>query len=65
MDAQITSEIHEIIEEGRFYGMQTFESSLLRLVQNEMVSVENALDAASNPHDMSLLLQQAGIGVPA
>jgi twitching motility protein PilT len=65
MDPQITSEIHEIIEEGKFYGMQTFESSLLRLVQNELVSVENALDAASNPHDLGLLLQQAGIVVPA
>ena len=65
MDPLITSEIREIIEEGKFYGMQTFESSLLRLVQNELVSVENALDAASNPHDMSLLLQQAGISVPA
>jgi twitching motility protein PilT len=65
MDPQLTSEIREIIEEGRFYGMQTFESSLLRLVQNELVSVENALDAASNPHDLGLLLQQAGIGVPA
>jgi len=65
MDSNTTAEIREIIAEGEFYGMQTFESSLLELVQKGLVSVANALDAATNPHDMSLRLQQAGLAVGA
>jgi twitching motility protein PilT len=65
MDATATAEIREIIAEGEFYGMQTFESSLLELVQKGLVSVEDALDTASNPHDMNLRLQQAGLAVGA
>jgi twitching motility protein PilT len=65
MDSNITSEIREIIAEGEFYGMQTFETSLLELVQKGLVSVEDALDTASNPHDMNLRLQQAGLVVGA
>src|SRR5438552_549951 len=65
MDSNTTAEIREIIAEGEFYGMQTFESSLLELVQKGLVSVENALDTASNPHDMNLRLQQAGLAVGA
>jgi twitching motility protein PilT len=58
-----TSEIHEIIEEGEFYGMQTFDQSLLQLVVDGMVSVQDALDASSKPHDFTLMLEQAGIAV--
>ena len=45
--------------------MQTFEASLLGLVRKGLVSTEDALEAASNPHDLGLLLQQAGITVGA
>jgi twitching motility protein PilT len=63
MDSLTTGEIHQIIAEGGFYGMQTFETSLLELVRLGLVSIEDALEAASNPHDMHLLLQQAGLAV--
>jgi twitching motility protein PilT len=65
MDANTTGEIREIIADGEFYGMQTFESSLLDLVQRGLVSIEDALEASSNPHDMNLRLQQAGLAVGA
>jgi twitching motility protein PilT len=65
MSPETTEEIHEIIDEGGFYGMQTFETSLLHLVQRGLVSIEDALEAASNSHDMNLLLQQAGLAVAA
>jgi twitching motility protein PilT len=45
--------------------MQTFEASLLGLVRRGMVSIDDALEAASDPHDMSLRLQQAGLAVQA
>jgi twitching motility protein PilT len=65
IDPTLTSEINQIIEEGEFYGMQTFEASLLGLVRRGMVSIDDALEAASDPHDMSLRLQQAGLAVQA
>jgi twitching motility protein PilT len=65
MDSDTTQDIRQIIDEGGFYGMQTFETSLLHLVQRGLVSIENALEASSNPHDMNLLLQQAGLAVGA
>jgi len=65
IDPTLTAEIHQIIEDGEFYGMQTFEASLLGLVRKGLVSTEDALEAASNPHDLGLLLQQAGITVGA
>ena len=45
--------------------MQTFDQSLLQLVQRELVTIEDAMDASSKPHDFSLLLQHAGLQVPA
>jgi twitching motility protein PilT len=56
-----THEIEQIVAEGGFYGMQTFDQSLLDLVQRDLVDVSEALEGASNRHDFELALQQAGI----
>jgi twitching motility protein PilT len=61
VDPAVTQEIEQIIGESGFYGMQTFDQSLLGLVQNGLVAVEEAMGAASRPHDFSLMLEQAGI----
>ncbi len=63
-DADKTAEIHDVIGEGSFYGMMTFDQSLLSLVQDGKITVESAMTAASNPHDFQLHLQQAGISLP-
>jgi twitching motility protein PilT len=60
---ELTSEIQEIIAQGSYYGMMTFDQSLLRLVQQDIVTVEDALEAASKPHDFGLMLEQAGLKV--
>jgi twitching motility protein PilT len=54
-----TSEIHEVIQEGSFYGMQTFDQSLLELVRAGWVGVEQAFEASTAPHDLKLMLEQA------
>jgi twitching motility protein PilT len=59
-----THEIAQIVAEGTFYGMQTFDQSLLDLVRRDLVEASDALDAASNRHDFELSLQQAGVAVP-
>ena len=57
----LTAEIEEIIAKGASYGMRTFDQSLLELVVVGDVTVEEALAAASEPHDLELALQQAGV----
>ena len=64
-DADKTAEIHEVIAEGDYYGMCTFEQSLLQLVKDEKIAVDAAVSASSNPHDFTLQLQQSGIVLPS
>lgn len=61
VDQDRTPEINSIIAEGKFYGMQSFDQSLLGLVQDKHVSIEEARLHASNPHDFGLMLEQAGL----
>ena len=63
-DADKTHEIHEIVADGAYYGMCTFDQSLLELVRDGRVAVEAAMEASTAPHDFQLMLQQAGIPVP-
>ena len=55
-----TGKITEVIGEGEFYGMQTFDQALLHFVEDEKISVDVAMDAASNPHDFKLMLAAGG-----
>jgi len=64
-DEAKTAEIHDVIAEGDYYGMVTFDRSLLHLVQEGKVSIEDAMAASSSTHDFLLQLQQAGIAVNA
>ena len=63
-EAEKTAEIHDVMAEGGFHGMRTFDQSLLGLVRAGKVSVEAALTASSNPHDFTLHLQEARIPLP-
>ena len=63
-DADRTAEIHEVIAEGGYYGMLTFDQSLLGLVKSGQVSVEAALADSTNPHDLTLQFQQHNIALP-
>jgi twitching motility protein PilT len=64
-DPDKTSEIHEVVADGSYYGMVTFDQSLLQLVKDGKVGVDAALAASTNPHDLQLQLQQAGIPLPS
>jgi twitching motility protein PilT len=39
------------------YGMQTFDQSLLALYRDEMISLETAMEAATNPDDFALKIR--------
>ena len=50
----------EIIAEGSYYGMQTFDQALLAHVRSGRVKVEDAIAAATSPHDFKLMLEADG-----
>jgi twitching motility protein PilT len=56
-----THMIEDVIRDGDFYGMQTFDQHLIELVREERVTLEEASAAATSPHDFALALQQRGI----
>ncbi len=53
-----THEIDEIIADGEYYGMQTFDQSLLSLYQRGVIDLREALAASSRPHDLRLMIEQ-------
>ncbi|MDQ3572620.1 MAG: type IV pilus twitching motility protein PilT [Actinomycetota bacterium] len=55
-----TGKITEVISEGEYYGMQTFDQGLLKHVMAGHVDEADAMDAASSPHDFKLMLQAQG-----
>jgi twitching motility protein PilT len=59
IDPGQTSTIPEVIADGDFYGMQTFDQALMKLIRANLVSLDDALEAASNPHDLMLALKEA------
>ena len=50
----------QIIADGSYYGMQTFDQALLAHVRSGRVKVEDALEAATSPHDFKLMLEAEG-----
>jgi len=54
-----TFEITDVIAEGVFYGMQTFDQALVSLVMQGLVREEDASEASTNAHDFSLALKSA------
>ena len=63
-DPDLTAEIHDVIADGAFYGMITFDQYLLNLVRDGKVTIESAMKSVSSQHDFMLALQQAGMTVP-
>jgi twitching motility protein PilT len=60
LNPEETGRISEVIAEGEYYGMRTFDQSLLGYVMDGRVSERVALDAASSPHDFKLMLAARG-----
>jgi twitching motility protein PilT len=60
LNPEETGKISEVIAEGDFYGMQTFDQALLGYVREGMVSEEVAMETASSPHDFKLMLAAGG-----
>jgi twitching motility protein PilT len=61
LNPEETGKLPEVISEGAYYGMQTFDQALLYHVQQDRVSMEDALKAATHPHDFKLLVSSDGL----
>ncbi len=60
-DPDKTSTIPDLIAEGGYYGMQTFDQHLVTFVRDGVVTLEAALAASSNPHDLTVELRRSGL----
>jgi twitching motility protein PilT len=60
LNPEETGRLHEVISEGAYYGMQTFDQALLSHVQAGRVAMDDALKAATHPHDFKLLVSSDG-----
>ena len=59
-DPNETGKLGEVIAEGSYYGMQTFDQALLNLHREGKISMDEALKAATHPHDFKLLVASEG-----
>jgi twitching motility protein PilT len=55
-----TGKITQVIAEGEYYGMQTFDQALLKHVMAGTVEESDAMEVASSPHDFKLMLEAQG-----
>ncbi len=55
-----TGKITEVIAEGDYYGMRTFDQALLSYARDGRITEEVAMEYASNPHDLKLMLAAGG-----
>lgn len=53
--------IVDLIAEGAYYKMQTFDQHLFTLVSEGRVNYEDAIAIASRPHDLAVTLRGAGV----
>src|SRR5215204_2787133 len=60
LNPQETGRITEVIAEGSYYGMQTFDQALLKHVVAENITEETAFEVASTAHDFKLMLAAQG-----
>ncbi len=61
LNADETGRLPEVIKEGTYYGMQSFDQALLKHTQDGRVSMADAMRAATHPHDFKLLVASDGL----
>jgi twitching motility protein PilT len=59
-DADKTSELQDIVADGQYYGMRTFEQDAVRLVMSGDITVEEAEKVSGRPADLHVALRRSG-----
>ena len=60
-DPDKTSTITDLVKEGGYYGMQTFDQHLVQLIRDGVITLEDARHASTNPHDLQVELRRLGL----
>jgi twitching motility protein PilT len=53
--------MQDLIAEGEYYKMQTFDQHLFRLIRDGKVTYDDACTVATNAQDLTVALRGAGI----
>ncbi|HWA67569.1 MAG TPA: PilT/PilU family type 4a pilus ATPase [Mycobacteriales bacterium] len=61
MDADKSSAILSLIADGSYYGMQTFDQHLVALIRDGVITLDAAMTASTNPHDLTVELRRVGL----
>jgi twitching motility protein PilT len=59
-DPTQTGRLGEVIADGGYYGMQTFDQALFEHLKAGRITMDQAMQAASSPHDFKLLVAADG-----
>jgi twitching motility protein PilT len=59
-DPEKTGALQDIVADGQFYGMRTFEQDAVRLVMSGAISVEEAEKVVTRSADLHVALRRAG-----
>jgi twitching motility protein PilT len=60
MDREQTGRLPEVIADGGYYGMQTFDQALFQHLKAGRISMDDAMSFATSPHDFKLLVAADG-----
>ena len=63
LNEESTAVMREVIADGEFYGMQTFNQSLSSLYADGLIDFQTAVKASNQPHDFILMSKQMGLPV--
>ncbi|HTR71945.1 MAG TPA: PilT/PilU family type 4a pilus ATPase [Mycobacteriales bacterium] len=61
VDAEKSSGIMALIADGSYYGMQTFDQHLVSLIRDGVITLDAAMTASTNPHDLTVELRRVGL----
>jgi twitching motility protein PilT len=57
IDPESTIQIRDVIAEGTYYGMQTFDQALVKMVKDGLIAEDDGRRASTTPHDFNLALR--------
>jgi twitching motility protein PilT len=60
LDPKLTGQLPEVVAEGAYYGMQTFDQHLLKHLRAGRITFDEAMRAATSPHDFKLMVAAEG-----
>jgi twitching motility protein PilT len=60
-DPEVSDEIEDVIAEGGYYGMVTFDEWILRMLERREITMAEAMRHATRPSDLKVKAKQLGL----